>query len=113
MIRMLTCAMVFLVASFAAPSLASPPERFAKQCVETLSEPLSRKQKRKLRSEHEAYCQCVAEGAQRLGFTRHEFAIERARMENSAGSSAGGRMRQISASCQARQTDTKSARANF
>jgi hypothetical protein len=113
MIRMLTCATVFLAASFAAPSWASPPERFAKQCVETLSEPLSRKQKKKLRNEHEAYCQCLAEGGQRLGFSRHEFAIERARMERSGGTDAGGRIRQVSAKCQDDVKASRTARSPF
>lgn len=109
MIRTLACAMLILAVGIGGPSLASPPEKFQKECVKTLK----KTQKNKPRSEHEAFCQCVAEGGQRLGLSRYEFAVERVRLENSEGSVSGGRIRQVSARCEADLNQPKSARTGF
>jgi hypothetical protein len=113
MFRILTCAMFFLAVAIAEPSLASPPEKFAKECVKTLSDSQTRAQRKKSRSDNEAYCQCVADGGQRLGLSRHEFAVERVRLENGAGATSGGRIRQISAKCQEDLHKPRTARTGF
>ena len=70
------CIVLLLVLSIGAPVKAAAPEKFEKECVKSLS----KSERKRLHGEHEAYCRCVTEAGQRLGFTRKEFAIERERM---------------------------------
>jgi hypothetical protein len=89
------CIVLFLAVSIGAPVKAAAPEKFEKECVKSLS----KSERKRPRSEHESFCRCVTEASQRLGFTRKEFAIERARMDRDPEAAASGRMRQISNMC--------------
>lgn len=103
------CIVLFLALSIAAPVEAAAPEKFEKECVKSLS----KSQRKRLGGEHEAYCRCVTEASQRLGFTRKEFAIERERMSRDPEAAASGRMRQISNMCHDGMNRTARERSGF
>jgi hypothetical protein len=103
------CILFFLAFSLAAPAKAAAPEKFEKECVKSLS----KSERKRLHGEHEAYCRCVTEAGQRLGFTRKEFAIERERMSRDPEAVASGRMRQISNMCRDGMGQTARQRSGF
>ena len=93
--HVMACIVLLLALSIGAPVKAAAPEKFEKECVKSLS----KSERKRLHGQHEAYCRCVTEAGQRLGFTRKEFAIERERMSRDPEAAASGRMRQISNLC--------------
>ncbi len=103
------CIVLLLVLSIGAPVKAAAPEKFEKECVKSLS----KSERKRLHGEHEAYCRCVTEAGQRLGFTRKEFAIERERMSRDPEAAASGRMRQISNLCHDGINRTARERSGF
>ena len=103
------CMVLFLALSIGAPVKAAAPEKFEKECVKSLP----KSERKRLHGEHEAYCRCVTEAGQRLGFTRKEFAIERERMSRDPEAVASGRMRQISNMCRDGMNQTARQRSGF
>ncbi len=107
--QLTACVIFFLASSIGAPLEAAAPEKFEKECVKSLS----KSERKRLGGEHEAYCRCVTEAGQRLGFTRKEFAIERERMSRDPEAAASGRMRQISNRCRDGMNQTARQRSGF